>query len=182
MIKWIKSLFAYENLRDSGHAYAMSLYENLGKDAIPKIEVLADRAFDFGDFERGMLDALKEINRECVGEEERSMSTATELMRLVVHEITAYGQVTYKTLEQIENFLAAEPEAEPVAWQSLKDEELREIEKEFHAERVRTSDEEYLVIYPADYWDWQRAIEKALKEKNHPPRPEPEYLGTDHNA
>jgi hypothetical protein len=44
------------------------------------------------------------------------MSTATELFRLVVHEITAYGQVTYKTLEQIENFLAAEPEAEPVAW------------------------------------------------------------------
>lgn len=45
------------------------------------------------------------------------MSTATELLRLVVHEITAYGQVTYKTLEQIENFLAAEPEAdEPVAW------------------------------------------------------------------
>jgi hypothetical protein len=41
------------------------------------------------------------------------MSNANELMRLVVHEITAYGQVTYKTLEQIENFLAAEPEAEP---------------------------------------------------------------------
>jgi hypothetical protein len=44
------------------------------------------------------------------------MSTATELLRLVVHEITAYGQVTYKTLEQIENSLAAESEAEPVAW------------------------------------------------------------------
>jgi hypothetical protein len=46
------------------------------------------------------------------------MSTATELMRLVVHEITAYGQVTYKTLEQIENFLAAEPEAEPFGYVS----------------------------------------------------------------
>lgn len=55
---------------------------------------------------------------------------------------------------------------EPCVWQDLTDEELREIEKKFHAERVRTSDEEYLVIYPADYWDWQRAIEKALKEKN----------------
>ena len=48
----------------------------------------------------------------------------------------------------------------------LTDEEMRELEKQFNAERVRTSDEEYLVIYPADYWNWQRAIEAKLKEKN----------------
>jgi hypothetical protein len=51
-------------------------------------------------------------------------------------------------------------------WVGLTDEEMRELEKQFNAERVRTSDEEYLVIYPADYWGWQRAIEAKLKEKN----------------
>jgi len=51
-------------------------------------------------------------------------------------------------------------------WVGLKDEEMRELEKQFEAERVRTSDEEYLVIYPAAYWQWQRAIEAKLKEKN----------------
>ena len=51
-------------------------------------------------------------------------------------------------------------------WVGLTDEEMRELEKQFEAERVRTSDEEYLVIYPADYWRWQRAIEAKLKEKN----------------
>jgi len=44
---------------------------------------------------------------------------------------------------------------------------MRELEKQFEAERVRTSDEEYLVIYPAAYLQWQRAIEAKLKEKNH---------------
>jgi len=51
-------------------------------------------------------------------------------------------------------------------WVKLTDEEMRELEKQFEAERVRTSDEEYLVIYPAAYWQWQRAIEAKLKEKN----------------
>ncbi len=51
-------------------------------------------------------------------------------------------------------------------WVGLTDEEMRELEKQFNAERVRTSDEEYLVIYPGDYWAWQRAIGAKLKEKN----------------
>ena len=51
-------------------------------------------------------------------------------------------------------------------WVGMTDEEMRELEKQFEAERVRTSDEEYLVIYPAAYWQWQRAIEAKLKEKN----------------
>ena len=51
-------------------------------------------------------------------------------------------------------------------WVGLTDEEMRELEKQFEAERVRTSDEEYLVIYPAAYWQWQRAIEDKLREKN----------------
>ena len=51
-------------------------------------------------------------------------------------------------------------------WVGLTDDEMRELEKQFEAERVRTSDEEYLVIYPAAYWQWQRAIEAKLKEKN----------------
>ena len=52
-------------------------------------------------------------------------------------------------------------------WLGLTDEEMRELERQFEAERVRTSDEEYLVIYPAAYWQWQNAIEAKLKEKNH---------------
>jgi hypothetical protein len=51
-------------------------------------------------------------------------------------------------------------------WVGLTDEEMCELEKQFEAERVRTSDEEYLVIYPSAYWQWQRAIEAKLKEKN----------------
>lgn len=62
--------------------------------------------------------------------------------------------------------LSAEPLYAKREWQGLTDGEMRELEKEFNAERVRTSDEEYLVIYPGDYWAWQRAIEAKLKEKN----------------
>ena len=51
-------------------------------------------------------------------------------------------------------------------WMGLTDDEMRDLEKQFNAERVRTSDEEYLVIYPGDYWAWQRAIEAKLKAKN----------------
>ena len=51
-------------------------------------------------------------------------------------------------------------------WSSLTDAEMQELEKEFNAERVRTSDEEYLIIYPSDYRAWQRAFEKKLREKN----------------
>ena len=58
---------------------------------------------------------------------------------------------------------APQPQRE---WVGLTDDELRDLEKQFEAERVRTSDEEYLVIYPAAYWQWQRAIEAKLKEKN----------------
>ena len=60
--------------------------------------------------------------------------------------------------------LYTRPQARELA--GLTDEEMRQLEKEFNAERVRTSDEEYLVIYPGDYWAWQRAIEAKLKEKN----------------
>ena len=55
---------------------------------------------------------------------------------------------------------------QPRQWVGLTDEEMRDLEKKFNAERVRTSDEEYLIIYPGDYWDWQRAIEAKLREKN----------------
>jgi hypothetical protein len=47
----------------------------------------------------------------------------------------------------------------------LTDEELRRIEVEFRAERVRSSDEEYLLIYQSEYWQWQRAIEQAVLAK-----------------
>lgn len=60
----------------------------------------------------------------------------------------------------------AEQQAKVREWVGLTDGELRELEAKFNAERVRTSDEEYLVIYPGDYADWQRAIESKLREKN----------------
>lgn len=64
---------------------------------------------------------------------------------------------------RIATALGWEPRRELVG---LTDGEMRDLEKQFNAERVRTSDEEYLVIYPSDYWAWQRAIEAKLKEKN----------------
>jgi hypothetical protein len=76
---------------------------------------------------------------------------------------------TVGVITQIDNMVSqfsprhSQPKRE---WVELTDEEMRELEKQFEAERVRTSDEEYLVIYPADYWRWQRAIEAKLKEKN----------------
>jgi hypothetical protein len=103
------------------------------------------------------------------------MTKERELLRRV-QAFLDKGDLTGEALRlsiAVDEFLStpSDDADEPVAWKSLTDEELREIEKVFHAERVRTSDEEYLVIYPADYWDWQRAIEKAMREKNHPPKP-----------
>jgi hypothetical protein len=66
----------------------------------------------------------------------------------------------------VEDTLLTTPPAAQRQWVGLTDEEMRELEKQFEAERVRTSDEEYLVIYPAAYWQWQRAIEAKLKERN----------------
>ena len=51
---------------------------------------------------------------------------------------------------------------------ALSDERLRDIERKFNAERVRTSDEEYLAIYPSDYYDWQRAIEAEVRKDCEP--------------
>ena len=51
-------------------------------------------------------------------------------------------------------------------WVGLTDDEIRELEKHFEAQRIHTSGEEYLLIYPFAYWKWQRAIETKLKEKN----------------
>jgi len=65
-----------------------------------------------------------------------------------------------------ESSLIVQMENHEREWVGLTDEEMRELENQFEAERVRTSDEEYLVIYPAAYWQWQRAIEAKLKEKN----------------
>lgn len=51
-------------------------------------------------------------------------------------------------------------------WVNLTNDQLLELEKDFRAERVRTSDEEYLVIYPANYWAWIHAVTDKLKELN----------------
>ena len=72
---------------------------------------------------------------------------------------------SYRTRQAIHAIKEALAQSE-TEWVGLTDEEMRELEKQFEAERVRTSDEEYLVIYPAAYWQWQRAIEAKLKEKN----------------
>ena len=65
-----------------------------------------------------------------------------------------------------ESSLIVQMENHEREWVGLTDEEMRELENQFEAERVRTSGEEYLVIYPAAYWQWQRAIEAKLKERN----------------
>ena len=78
------------------------------------------------------------------------------------------GSYTYCNMAQFfdnaEPLYTSPPASKP--WVGLTDEEMRDLEKQFNAERVRTSDEEYLIIYPGDYWAWQRAIEAKLREKN----------------
>ena len=78
------------------------------------------------------------------------------------------GSYTYCNMAQFfdnaEPLYTSPPASKP--WVGLTDEEMRDLEKQFNAERVRTSDEEYLIIYPSDYWAWQRAIEAKLREKN----------------
>ena len=91
------------------------------------------------------------------------MSTATELLRRAADALRSeLGPVPpyyiYGLIQEMEeHFLAAEPEAETDIWQSLTDDEVWEISKQ-----------------NADDYEYFRAIEAKLKEKNHPPRPEPE--------
>jgi hypothetical protein len=80
-----------------------------------------------------------------------------------LHQL-GYGNISVPPFRKVAPlYTTPQPQRE---WVGLTDEEMRELEKQFEAERVRTSDEEYLVIYPAAYWQWQRAIEAKLKEKN----------------
>ena len=78
------------------------------------------------------------------------MNTATKLLRRVDDLELQVG----RAIDEIRAFLAAEPEAEPVAWQDLTDDEVWEISKQ-----------------NADDYEYFRAIEERLKEKNHPPNP-----------
>ena len=89
-------------------------------------------------------------------------------IREYLHEsiVPLIEQVLVKKLGQAMSYATQELVNPKREWVGLTLEEVRELEKQFEAERVRTSDEEYLVIYPAAYWQWQRAIEAKLKEKN----------------
>ena len=90
-----------------------------------------------------------------------------ELLKLVqdVRRTCIDNPDTQDALDVLETALLSS-DAQPSEWVGLSDEEMRDLEKQFNAERVRTSDEEYLVIYPGDYRAWQRAIEAKLREKN----------------
>ena len=97
---------------------------------------------------------------------------ALEAVKQIAEALRKHGLTLVKTahsyhvmdLGRIEAQTTSPPASKP--WVGLTDEEMRDLEKQFNAERVRTSDEEYLVIYPGDYWAWQRAIEAKLREKN----------------
>ena len=91
------------------------------------------------------------------------MTKVTREMIAAAHDITMQHKIMlgHELLTEIYQAMDAKRE-----FVGLTDEEMRDLEKQFNAERVRTSDEEYLIIYPGDYWAWQRAIEAKLREKN----------------
>ena len=97
--------------------------------------------------------------KEALAQPEQELTA--KLQRLLREDGYLTNGQAWDLAEKIAPFCAHSKE-----WQDLTDEEMRELEKQFEAERVRTSDEEYLIIYPSAYWEWQRAIEAKLKEKN----------------
>ena len=107
-------------------------------------------------------DALVKLN----GPEQKPVATMWQHGETGRTRITMPGDITDCDARWFKaaDLYTSPPPRKP--WVGLTDLEMRELEKQFNAERVRTSDEEYLVIYPGDYWAWQRAIEAKLKEKN----------------
>ena len=135
--------------QDSGVAYAITA---IRAALASKSEALADSA----------LERMAENARELGLDYEPAPQ---EPVAVYVGE-TWCGSVVrlYEDLPLETPLYASPPASKP--WVGLTDEEMRDLEKQFNAERVRTSDEEYLIIYPGDYWAWQRAIEAKLREKN----------------
>lgn len=94
------------------------------------------------------------------------MSNATELLRRIQRYI-GNQYLTAETLElnnDIDDFLAAEPEAEPVAWQSLTDEEISDVlnvDPQWFMDGLNWK--------ALDLLEYARDIEWALKEKNAKP-------------
>ena len=91
------------------------------------------------------------------------MSTANDLLSRALSslqfDLSAKECVTLmnEIVEYLHQPEPIEPEADkPVAWQSLTDDEVWEISKQ-----------------NGDDYEYFRAIEERLKEKNHQPRPEP---------
>ena len=120
------------------------------------------------------LEALRKARRKILTTEE--CHAAITSLRQAIEQAEKQEPVAWKTDDielyvredkfgfyNIPLYTTPQPQRE---WVGLTDGEMRELEKQFEAERVRTSDEEYLIIYPAAYWQWQRAIEAKLKEKN----------------
>jgi hypothetical protein len=105
------------------------------------------------------------VLRQAIAQAEKQEPVALQ-MDVIVVNLVREGINKHRARELAEHFIKHTTPQPQREWVGLTDEEMRELEKQFNAERVRTSDEEYLVIYPGDYWQWQRAIEAKLKEKN----------------
>jgi NAD(P)-dependent dehydrogenase (short-subunit alcohol dehydrogenase family) len=94
------------------------------------------------------------------------MSTAIELLRRADEICSRIWDPKAEELsENIRTFLAAEPEAEPVAWIDITDEELEDMHEE---------DQFGLFCDADEFVDIARAVIAKFKYRNlHPPRPEP---------
>ena len=151
---------------DKGHKGQMSDREVM-KLALEALESAADNECNFHDYKHAAA-AL----RQALEQPEQS-TKCVEPFAWVRQDVCA-GQFIPSTMQPRKIWWECEknigfpiytaPPSKP--WVALTDEELRELEKLFNAQRVRTPDEEYLMVYPSDYWEWQRAIEAKLKEKN----------------
>lgn len=122
-----------------------------------------------GEREKELADAWdsRDFYKRRTDELQKAQSQMRDPERTMVCDILANGRLLVPAGDRYDTSpQPAQPSQRSVKpWRGLTDEEMRELEKQFNAERVRTSDEEYLIIYPSDYWAWQRAIEAKLREK-----------------
>ena len=86
------------------------------------------------------------------------MSTATELLKEIYADLEYDSKLPLWLRDKVRDFLAAEPEAEPVAWQGLTSEEWQKIHDKWM--------DSGFVLSTGDF---VKAIEQALKEKNTKP-------------
>jgi len=61
-MNWLFDLLR-DNSFERGYEYVKTEFYKFGEEAIPRLVIEADNPFDYGDFEKGMNEALRDINK-----------------------------------------------------------------------------------------------------------------------